>query len=64
MNKNRHCSSCGPWSLKDARNRTNVFEQHEGGGKKGRGRKKEENAEGTKGGRRKQEGNIYCIFSQ
>lgn len=40
MNKNRHSGSCVPWLLKDARNRTNVFGQHEGGGKKGRERKK------------------------
>lgn len=41
MNKNKRCGLCGPWSLKDARNRINVFGQHEGGGKKGRERKEE-----------------------
>lgn len=41
MNKSRLSDSSGPWSLKDATHRINVFGQHEGGGKKGREREEE-----------------------
>lgn len=41
MNKSRLSDSSGPWSLKDATHRINVFGQHEGGGKKRREREEE-----------------------